>query len=1049
MFKKNLLLTIATVAASFALQAAEYHISPTGSSSGDGSQSRPWDLQTALNHPASVRAGDTLWMRAGVHRRNNAPTKFTSRLTGAAGTPIIVRQYPGERATVDGSIEQSSGRYVTYWGFEVMCSNPNRYASEIWATGGMDLRAPNLKCINMVIHDSFGNGVFIATSASNPELYGILSYYNGFQASDRGHGHGLYAQSQSPSVAKIHESLFFANYGLGVQAYGTAAPLDNMQFEGNAAFCASAISSTAKQLSNFLIGRESGYANNPVVIRNFVYDYNGNGGSDVNLGYAGGLYNPVVRSNYFQTGTMFASPSGSLSVSGNSFMGGVSGISQSSYPNNNYSTARPSSNMIEVRPNKYEPGRANIIVYNWQNLSSVAVDISSALPVGTAFEVRNVWNFFGAPVLSGTYNGGTISLPMTGLSVSKPVGTSVPVSSAPTFNVFVLLPKGEVDNTPENPTISTIANQTTSEDTAVGPITFTVSDPDTSAANLAVSATSGNSTLVPNGNIALGGSGNTRTLTITPAPNQFGSATITIAATDGSQSASTSFTLTVSSVNDAPAISSIPNATIPAGTSSGPLAFTVSDLETPAGNLTLLASSSNPALLPNAGIAFGGTGANRTVTLNPVAGQAGTATVTVSLSDGATTVLRTLVLTVTPNTPPQLVYLPFEAEEGTLVTPMQVVTQPASPTCIASPTANQGSVTLTVNIPVAGTYYAWCSVLAPTYASDSFFVSVDRGAEDIFDAAEGTWTNAHQWSLLNGRAGGAPLTLNPRSLTLAAGNHTLTFRAREANTGLDKIILSNDPDFVPSEQTPVNQAPTISQMADQKLSEGMPSATLPFVIGDAETPAAELTVAAGSSNPALIPVANIVLGGSGANRTVVVTPVANQAGSATITLRVDDGELSAQCSFVVTVEPVTQVIEAETGVLVSPMTIGTDPLDPTCRHVSSSTANQGTVSLTVNIPVAGNYMVWCKVLASTYASDSFFVSIDGTSEDVYDAAEGSWKNSWQWSKLNGRGGGAPLTLNPRTFALTAGTHTIVFRGREANAALDKIIVTRDMNYQPQ
>ena len=45
----------------------------------------------------------------------------------------------------------------------------------------------------------------------------------------------------------------------------------------------------------------------------------------------------------------------------------------------------------------------------------------------------------------------------------------------------------------------------------------------------------------------------------------------------------------------------------------------------------------------------------------------------------------------------------------------------------------------------------------------------------------------------------------------------------------------------------------------------------------------------GSSNPALVPAANIVFGGSGANRTVTITPAANQSGTATITLTVTDG----------------------------------------------------------------------------------------------------------------------------------------------------------------
>src|SRR5439155_6940544 len=83
-----------------------------------------------------------------------------------------------------------------------------------------------------------------------------------------------------------------------------------------------------------------------------------------------------------------------------------------------------------------------------------------------------------------------------------------------------------------------------------------------------------------------------------------------------------------------------------------PLSCTVRDVETPAGSLTVSGSSPNPTLVPNANIVFGGSGANRTVTVTPAAGQNGTATITVTVSDGSLTASDTFVLTVnTVNTP--------------------------------------------------------------------------------------------------------------------------------------------------------------------------------------------------------------------------------------------------------------------------------------------------------------------------------------------------------------------------------------------------------------
>lgn len=90
----------------------------------------------------------------------------------------------------------------------------------------------------------------------------------------------------------------------------------------------------------------------------------------------------------------------------------------------------------------------------------------------------------------------------------------------------------------------------------------------------------------------------------------------------------------VACVSCPPTITSIPNQRIPANSSTGPIPFTVSDLETPAGSLTVSGSSSNTVLVPNANIMFVGTGANRTVTVIPAAGQQGTTTIAISVTDG-------------------------------------------------------------------------------------------------------------------------------------------------------------------------------------------------------------------------------------------------------------------------------------------------------------------------------------------------------------------------------------------------------------------------------
>lgn len=97
---------------------------------------------------------------------------------------------------------------------------------------------------------------------------------------------------------------------------------------------------------------------------------------------------------------------------------------------------------VFVRPNRYEPGRANIVVYNWDKADKVAVDVHSVMSVGASYEVRNAEDFFGPSVLSGTFDGQPLQFPMNGLTVAKPMAAlRTPEPTGPTFNVFVLLPK--------------------------------------------------------------------------------------------------------------------------------------------------------------------------------------------------------------------------------------------------------------------------------------------------------------------------------------------------------------------------------------------------------------------------------------------------------------------------------------------------------------------------------------------------------------------------------------------------------------------------------
>ncbi len=144
----------------------------------------------------------------------------------------------------------------------------------------------------------------------------------------------------------------------------------------------------------------------------------------------------------------------------------------------------------------------------------------------------------------------------------------------------------------------------------------------------------------------ISGTGANRTISFTPVANQSGSATVTVQVTDAAGGVSSdTFVVAVTPVNDQPTISSIADISLQSGAASGPIAFSVGDIETAAASLTVTASSNQPGLIT--GLILGGAGANRTITVQSKSGQpAGNAEVTVSVSDGSSTSSETFLVSV-------------------------------------------------------------------------------------------------------------------------------------------------------------------------------------------------------------------------------------------------------------------------------------------------------------------------------------------------------------------------------------------------------------------
>ncbi len=218
--------------------------------------------------------------------------------------------------------------------------------------------------------------------------------------------------------------------------------------------------------------------------------------------------------------------------------------------------------------------------------------------------------------------------------------------------------------------------------------------------------------------------------------------------------------------------------------------------------------------------------------LLPMPGESGTTTTTLTVSDGVLYASTNFILTVVPDAPPTITAIAPQATNQDT---------PTSPIAFTIGDAESLPNTLTVS----GT---------------SSNVALVPDANIVFSG-----TDADRTLVITPAAG-------------ASGTTTITVTVDDGNenTSINFVLTVNA----------ANTPPTITAIGPQSTNESTATSPIACTIGDAETPPGTLTVAGSSSNTALIPDGNIVFGGSGANRTVVITPATTGSGTSTITITV-------------------------------------------------------------------------------------------------------------------------------------------------------------------
>ncbi|QQS47100.1 MAG: CAP domain-containing protein [Acidobacteriota bacterium] len=462
--------------------AGNLFVAPDGRANNPGSLEKPLDIVTALSKNGPARPGNTIWLRGGVHRKPGAvllgtdEPSLVSTLEGTSSAPITVRQYPGERATIDGGI-RIEGAWTIYRDFEITNTSPDHTQRRPM---GLNVYGPNTKFINLVIHDC-GTGIGFWRTAENSEIYGVILFHNGYETPDdyRGHGHGVYIQNITGRKL-IADCITFDNYATGMKAFAEAGDVRNITLEGNFLFNNGSPARPREaydRIQNLIIGAAVQRSGGIVLDSNVLWHpsnvrgqvgfvgYSSAGNDDIEITgnhiignivipFGVNKWNKVLFSGNYVRGSKellgVQMPSGvtfqSYRMDNNTYIVPDERFAFSAHTDTGFngfatfdrwrsltgqergSTLLPAPNgaRIIIRPNKYAPGRANIAIYNPELKEMVEIDPSGTLKSGDRFEIRNVQDYFGAPVVKGTWTGQPVKVPMKG----TPTG--------PEFNAFVL-----------------------------------------------------------------------------------------------------------------------------------------------------------------------------------------------------------------------------------------------------------------------------------------------------------------------------------------------------------------------------------------------------------------------------------------------------------------------------------------------------------------------------------------------------------------------------------------------------------------------------------
>ncbi len=261
---------------------------------------------------------------------------------------------------------------MTEWLVPIVSKDTGSWPSDVPQAGGVNAEnGTGCKFINLLIHNT-AEGITDWMPDSNSESYGCIIYNCGWKAPDRSHGHCVYTQN-SYGLKTFADCIFSTQYELvldgqqTMQAYGSsAADANDYLMDHNIGYDG----------GQFLIGGMNPAGGNHV-IGNMLYT------CPLSIGYFFSSYNLdfEVRDNVVVNSFLDIFAVQNLTASNNKVIGGATRTYGPNDPSHNYTTtpgqSPPAQPLVFVRPNKYDSTRANLVVYQWNQASTVVVDFTA------------------------------------------------------------------------------------------------------------------------------------------------------------------------------------------------------------------------------------------------------------------------------------------------------------------------------------------------------------------------------------------------------------------------------------------------------------------------------------------------------------------------------------------------------------------------------------------------------------------------------------------------------------------------------------------------